>query len=137
MPRFGGRLGFAVLALIIAAIALGYLAQSLFALLESDGFGPPAAAAITGGCGIVLAAILGLFGRLALRAKPAARTTAASRANGVGTGIAADLGALAAQQIVNTTREHPYGTAGAALAAGLAVGALPELRKTLMGFLKH
>jgi hypothetical protein len=63
--------------------------------------------------------------------------TASSGANGVANGIAADLGALAAQQIVSTTRAHPYGTVGAALAAGLAVGAVPELRKSLMGLLRH
>jgi len=141
MPRFGGRLGVAVAlaisALIVLGIALAYFAQSIVLLLEEKGFQPAAATAITGGCGIVLAAILGLFGRLALRRKPATHRAPAVRSNGVGADIAADLGALAAQQIVNTTREHPYGTVGAALAAGLAVGALPELRKTLTGFLKH
>jgi|SRR5580704_19244694 hypothetical protein len=141
MPRIGARLGFtaalAVLALIVSAIALGYFAQSVFLLLEEKGFGPPAAASLTGACGIVLAAILALFGRLFLRPKSAARPVPAARSNGVATDIAADLGALAAQQIVNTTREHPYGTVGAALAAGLAVGAIPELRKTLVGLFKR
>jgi hypothetical protein len=73
------------------------------------------------------------------RGRPAAPPASAPgvHANGVANGIVADLGALAAQQIVNTTREHPYGTMGAALAAGLAVGAIPELRKTLTGLLKN
>jgi hypothetical protein len=141
MPRFGGRLGVAVAltvsALIVFGIALAYFAQSIFVLLEEKGFQPAAAAAITGGCGIVLSAILGSFGRLALRHKAITHRAPAVRSNGVGADIAADLGALAAQQIVNTTREHPYGTVGAALAAGLAVGAIPELRKTLTGLLKH
>jgi len=84
--------------------------------------------------------ILGLLAKWAMKtprrpALPAAQT--ATGANGVANGIAADLGALAAQQIVNTTRAHPYGTVGAALAAGLAVGAVPELRKSLMGLIKH
>jgi hypothetical protein len=139
MPRSGARLGFtaalAVFAVIVTAIALGYLAQSIFLLSEEKGFAPSAAAAIAGACGIVLAAILALSGRLYLRPKPAARS-APARANDTATDIAADLGALAAQQIVNTTREHPYGTVGAALAAGLAVGAIPELRKALTGLLK-
>jgi type VI protein secretion system component VasK len=141
MSRFGARLGIAaslaVLALIVSTIALAYFAQSLYLLLEANAFRPSAAAAITGGCAVALAAILGLVGRVLLRAKPAAHPVPAGRSNGVATDIAADLGALAAQQIVNTTREHPYGTVGAALAAGLAVGAVPELRKVLTGLLKH
>jgi len=43
---------------------------------------------------------------------------------------------LVAQQLVSTTKAHPYKTMGAALAAGLAVGAIPELRKTLTDLLK-
>jgi type VI protein secretion system component VasK len=141
MSRFGARLGsaatLAVLALIVSAIALAYLAQSLFLLLEASALRPAAAAAITGGGAIALAAILGLTCRLLLRPKAAAHPVATARSNGVATDIAADLGALAAQQIVNTTRDHPYGTVGAALAAGVAVGAVPELRKTLAGLFKH
>lgn len=142
MPRLGARLGLAVAlavgALIFLALALGYFAEAVFTLFEEKGFTPPAAAAITGACGIVVAAILGLFGRLTLRTKPASsKLRSTARSNGVGSDIAADLGALAAQQIVNTTREHPYGTMGAALAAGIAVGAVPELRKTLTDLFKH
>ena len=106
-------------------------------MIEARGVAPPAAAAITGGSEIVLAAIFGLFGWLVLRSKPVARLLPVARADGIGADIAADLGALAARQIVNTTRDHPYGMVGAALAAGLAVGAIPELRKTLPGILKH
>ncbi|HVH81787.1 MAG TPA: hypothetical protein VM782_20460 [Stellaceae bacterium] len=142
MPRIGARFGIAaalaVLALILLIIALAYFAHAVSALLASTGFSAAAAAAITGAIAVVLAVILGFFGRLALRAKPAARAPAVSRANGVGSDIAADLGALAAQQIVNTTRAHPYSTMGAALAAGLAVGAVPELRRSVMGlFNRH
>ena len=39
--------------------------------------------------------------------------------------------------ILNSTRAHPYSTMGAALAAGLAFGAVPELRKTLLGLFKQ
>lgn len=141
MPRFGARLGFAAalaaLALIAAAIAIGYLAESVSLTLQASGFAASAAAAITGAGAIVVAVILGFSGRLFLRARPAAHRRPATRSNGVATDIAADLGALAAQQIVATTREHPYGTMGAALAAGIAVGAIPELRKTLTGIFKH
>jgi hypothetical protein len=89
---------------------------------------------------LVLVVIVGLVAKWVMRtprrpALPAVQP--APGANGLANGIAADLGALAAQQIVSTTRAHPYGTVGAALAAGLAVGAVPELRKSLMGLIKH
>jgi hypothetical protein len=141
MPRVGARLGFAaasgVLALIITAIALGYLFQSACLLLEANAFCPPAAASIVGAGALVLAALVALLARHFLRPATAAKPVAAVRGNGVADNIAADLGALVAQQILIATREHPYGTMGAALAAGLAVGAIPELRKTLTGLLKH
>jgi hypothetical protein len=109
-------------------------------LFEEKGLRPSGAAGLTGVAGLVLVVILALLAKWAMRtprrpALPAAQTATSS--NGVANGIAADLGALAAQQIVNTTRAHPYGTVGAALAAGLAVGAVPELRKSLMGMIKH
>lgn len=128
-----------LVALIVLATTMWYLGDALLLLLEAKGFAPQAAAGLTGLAGLVLACLLGLLGRGVSR-PPRRRVSAAPPApgvNGVANGIAADLGALAAQQIVNTTREHPYGTMGAALAAGLAVGAIPELRKTLTDLLKH
>jgi hypothetical protein len=93
MLRIGARLGvvaaLAVLALILVVIALAYFAQAVAALLQAHGFTTAAAAAITGTIGIVLALILALCGRLALRPKPAARAPAA-RSNGIGVDIAAD-----------------------------------------------
>jgi hypothetical protein len=50
---------------------------------------------------------------------------------------AAQLGGIVAQQLMVNAREHPFYGAGAALAAGLAVGAIPELRDLLKGFVKH
>jgi hypothetical protein len=139
MPHPGARLGVAaaccILALIVGVIALAYLNQSVFLLLEESDFRPSAAAAITGAGGLVLAVLIGLSARHLFR--PAVAPRPAARSNGVANDIAADLGALAAQSIVGATREHPYGTMGAALAAGLAVGAIPQLRKTLTGLLKH
>jgi hypothetical protein len=141
MTRVGARLGFAaaagVLALVIATIALGYLFQSACLLLEANAYSPPAATSIVGAGALVLAALLALLARHFLRPAAAAKPVAAARSNGVADNVAADLGALVAQQILIATREHPYGTTGAALAAGLAVGAIPELRKTLTGLLKH
>jgi hypothetical protein len=50
---------------------------------------------------------------------------------------AAQLGGLVAQQLMTNARAHPFYGAGAALAAGLAVGAIPELRDLLKGVVKH
>ena len=143
MTSLPTRLGFAagagVVALIVFGATLWFLGDALLLLLEEHGFMPPAAAGLTGVAGLVLTGVLGFCAKWAMR-PPRRRpepTVAAARGNGVTNGIAADLGALAAQQIVNTTREHPYGTVGAALAAGLAVGAIPELRKAALGLFKH
>jgi hypothetical protein len=135
------RLGIAVAAGLVALVVLGatswFLGDALMLWLEDKQLSPAAAAGLTGLAGLVLTGLLALAARLALHPKRRPALPAApAHANGVANGIAADLGALAAQQIVNTTREHPYGTVGAALAAGLAVGAMPELRKSLMGLFK-
>ena len=144
MSSFPARIGlaaaFGIVALIVLGTTLWFLGDALMLLLEAKGFDPPAAAGLTGVAGLVLAGLIGLLTKLLFRSprRPALPAAAATPGvNGVANGIAADLGALAAQQIVNTTRAHPFGTMGAALAAGLAVGAVPELRKTLMGLLKH
>jgi hypothetical protein len=138
--RIGVAAAAGVVALLMLAVTLLFLGYALTLLFEEQGLPPSGAAGLTGLIGLVLVVIVGLVAKWVIRtprrpALPAAQT--ASGANGVANGIAADLGALAAQQIVNTTRAHPYGTVGAALAAGLAVGAVPELRKSLMGLIKH
>jgi hypothetical protein len=138
------RIGLAAAAGIIALIVLGttlwFLGDALMLLLEEKGFRPSGAAGLTGVAGLVLVLLLGLAAKLAMRSPRrravGAATAPAPAVNGVANGIAADLGALAAQQIVKTTRAHPYSTMGAALAAGLAVGAVPELRKSLIGLFK-
>jgi hypothetical protein len=141
--RLQTRIGLAaaagLAALIVALPTLWFLGDALLLLLESSGYAPPAAAGLTGLAGLVLAGLLALWARWLMRPRPRAAlaATAVSGANGSAVnGIAADLGALVAQQIVTSTREHPYTTMGAALAAGLAIGAVPELRKTLTGFMK-
>jgi len=129
-----------IVALIVLAVTAWFLGDALMLWIESKGLSPAAAAGLTGLAGLIWTGLIALVARWALhpRRRPAGpATTASPGVNGVANGIAADLGALAAQQIVNTTRSHPYGTMGAALAAGLAVGAVPELRKSLMGLLKH
>jgi hypothetical protein len=138
------RIGLAAAAGIVALIVLGttlwFLGDALRLLFEAKGLTPAAAAGLTGLAGLVLTGLLVLCAKLAMRPprrRPALAASPNPHANGVANGIAADLGALAAQQIVNATREHPYGTVGAALAAGLAVGAIPELRRAVTGMFKH
>jgi hypothetical protein len=139
VTRIAIAVGACIVALIVFGTTVWFLGDALMLWLQEEGFRSAAAAGLTGVAGLVLVAVLGLFAKLALHAPRRAALPAATATpgiNGVANGIAADLGALAAQQIVNTTRAHPYGTLGAALAAGLAVGAVPELRKSLMGLLK-
>lgn len=139
--RIGVAAGLGIVALIVLGTTLWFLGDAFMLWLEEKAFSDAAAAGLTGVAGLVLAIILGFGAKLALRRPrrrvPLPATAPAPGINGVANGIAADLGALAAQQIVNSTRAHPYSTMGAALAAGLAVGAVPELRKTLLGMFKH
>lgn len=138
MTRIAIAVAAGIIALIALIVALWFLGDALRLWLEDKAVSPAGAAGLTGLAGLVLVGLLGLIARFALRPRrrPALPATASARGNGVANGIAADLGALAAQQIVNTTRTHPYGTVGAALAAGLAVGAVPELRKSVIGLFK-
>ena len=140
MLRIGIAAAAGLVALIVLAATIWFLGDALMLWLEDKNLSTAGAAALTGLAGLVLTALVALSARWTLhpRRRPAVPATATPSpgVNGVANGIAADLGALAAQQIVSTTRSHPYGTAGAALAAGLAVGAMPELRKSLMGLFK-
>jgi hypothetical protein len=132
-----------VAVLIVAATTMWFLGDALLLWLEANGFVPAAAAGITGLAGVVLAGLFGLWARWLLRPHPRARAAVPASAPAAGAngsavnGYAAELGALVASQLVTSTRAHPYKTMGAALAAGLAVGAVPELRKTLTDLLKH
>ena len=143
MARIGIAVGAGIVALVVLAVTMWFLGDALMLWLEDKAVPSAGAAGLTGLAGLVLIALLGLTAKWTL-SSPRRRTTVPAATavspgvNGVANGIAADLGALAAQQIVNTTRSHPYGTMGAALAAGLAVGAVPELRKSLIGlFNRH
>jgi hypothetical protein len=137
VTRLGLAIGAGIGALIVLGATIWFLGDALMLWLQDKGYGAAGAAGLTGLAGLVLTALIGLLAKVLLtpRRRPALPAPAPG-INGVANGIAADLGALAAQQIVNTTRAHPYGTMGAALAAGLAVGAVPELRKSLMGLFK-
>jgi len=137
VTRIALAIGTGIGALIVFGATIWFLGDALMLWLQEQGFRAAGAAGLTGLAGLVLTALIGLLAKLMLspRRRPALPAPAPA-VNGVANGIAADLGALAAQQIVNTTRAHPYGTMGAALAAGLAVGAVPELRKSVMGMFK-
>ena len=139
MQRIGLAAGAGLAALIVLGVTLRFLGDAMMLGLESTGFQSAGSAGLTGAAGLLVIGVLALIAKLALRsshrsALPATRPVAG--ANGVANSIAADLGALAAQQIVSATREHPYGTVGAALAAGIAVGAVPELRRAVTGLFK-
>lgn len=129
MRRIGLAAAAGVAALAVFVVAAWFLGEALMLRLQAAGFSPPVAAGLTGVAGLVVVVILVLLGIWALRRK---RTPPVSGAQG----IAAELGGVAAREAINAVRAHPYGTMGAALAAGVALGALPALRKSLMGLFK-
>ncbi len=140
MGRWGARLALAAaagaVAAIVAAIAAWFLGYSLFLLLVSKRLDPAAAALIVAAVGLALAALAGLAARRLWRPLPAGAAAPASSASAVND-LAGQIGSLAARQIAASVRAHPYGAIGTALIAGLAVGAMPELRKLLSGILKR
>jgi hypothetical protein len=140
VARIGGAVGAGIVALILFGTTLWFLGDALMLWVEEKGLSAAAAAGLTGLAGLLLTALLGFVAKMLVtpRRRPALpAATAPAGSTGITNGIAADLGALAAQQIVNTTRAHPYSTMGAALAAGVAVGAIPELRRSVVGLFKH
>jgi hypothetical protein len=136
MARLGAAAGAGIVALMIVAIALWYLGDALILVLEAKALSPAAAHAIAGAVALVLVALIGLAVKLMLRRRREVTVRATVPVNPTAD-AAAQLGGLVAQQLLSKTRGHPYGTAGAALAAGLAVGAIPELRDLLKGLMKH
>jgi hypothetical protein len=135
IARLAAAAGAGIAALIVVAIALWYFGQAIILGLEADGMGPAAAHAIAGVIGLVLIGVIGggvklLFRRREVTVKTVVPVSPTADA-------AAQLGGLVAQQLMSNAREHPYGAAGAALAAGLAIGAIPELRELLKGVVKH
>jgi hypothetical protein len=137
------RIGVAVGAGIVALMALGttvwFLGDALVLLLSAKGFEPAAASALTGLAGLASAVLLGLVAKWVARPRRHVTVLAASTdaAGSAVNAYAAEIGAIVAQQVVVSARAHPYTTVGAALAVGLALGAVQELRKSLNGFLKH
>jgi hypothetical protein len=135
MARLAAAAGAGVAALIAAAIALWYFGEAIILGLEDGGIGPATAHAIAGVVGLVLVGVISVVVKLMLsRREVTIKTTVPVNPTA---DAAAQLGGLVVQQMMTNAREHPYGAAGAALAAGLAVGAIPELRNLLKGMVKH
>ncbi|HEY1797300.1 MAG TPA: hypothetical protein VGG57_14405 [Stellaceae bacterium] len=136
MARLGAAAGAGVAALMIIAITLWYFGQAIILALEAHGMTPAAAHAIAGVVGLVLVgAIGGVVSFLFRRRRVTVRATAPGNPTA---DAAAQLGGIVAEQLMGNMRDHPFGAAGAALAAGLAVGAIPELRDLLKGVMvKH
>jgi hypothetical protein len=135
MTRLAAAGGAAVVALIVAVFALWYLGQAIILGLEAGAMSPAAAHAIAGVIGLVLVGVIAAAVAFTLRRRKV--TVKATVPINPTADAAAQLGGIVAQQLMVNAREHPYGAAGAALAAGLAVGAIPELRDLLKGFVKH
>jgi hypothetical protein len=135
MAKLGTAAGAGVAALIVIAITLWYFGQAIILGLEAQGVGPAAAHAIAGVVGLVVVGLIGVVVSLLLRRRKVtvrATVPVSSTAD-----AAAQLGGIVAQQLMMNAREHPFYGAGAALAAGLAVGAIPELRELLKGLVRH
>ncbi|HZK88775.1 MAG TPA: hypothetical protein VFC56_01380 [Stellaceae bacterium] len=134
---------FGAAALLVILVTLWFLGDALLTLLQEHGFRRSAAAGLTGIAGLVLAAILGVLAKISMR--PRARTLPAASlplqprtsTGSVMNDLAVGLGGYAAEQVGSTVRAHPYRTMGTALAAGLALGAIPELRKALFDLTKR
>jgi hypothetical protein len=135
MARLGAAAGAGVVALMVAAMALWYLGAALILGLEAHALSPAAAHAIGGVVALALVGAIGVAVKLMLSRR--AVTVKATVPINPTADAAAQLGGLVAQQLMSNAREHPYGAAGAALAAGLAVGAIPELRGLLKGVVRH
>lgn len=132
----------AVVAVILVAAAAIFLGAALYLFLVSAAAAPALAAFLVGLAGLMLAGVILLATHIAQRC---GRTARSGGGNGFADpGLAADLndlaarlGALAAQQASAQAQAHPYRSFVAALVAGLAVGASPELRAVLEKILKN
>ncbi len=148
ITRLKGGIALAAVATVFALVAFCFLTFALyFALIEVTT--PAIAAGATGACATIIAVMAfavassvlqGKFGhRAAASPPPAGGSVGAASAPGTSTAdseLAAQMGQLIGQQAAGWTREHPYGAIGIALAAGFVIGASPELRRTLRGFIR-
>ncbi len=135
MAKLGAAAGAGVAALFVIAITLWYFGQAIILALEANGMTPAAAHAIAGVIGLVLVGAIG--GAVAFLFRSRTVTVKATVPVNPTADAAAQLGGIVAQQLMSNAREHPYYGAAAALAAGLAVGAIPELRDLLKGVVRR
>lgn len=149
---------FGILALIIALGGTGLLGWAMFMAL-AETMDPPVAAVLTALAAFAVALVFALFALVALRLGtrprpvtaaaalgPAAPVTgaypggyaggvapAAGAAPALDLATASQLGSFVGSQVSMLFRSRPIVAGAAALAAGLAVGLLPGLRRTLLG----
>jgi hypothetical protein len=115
--------------LLLGGVVVGLAVALYMALLPV--LPPPAA--LLAACSVPLAA-----GITVLVSVPRAmRSCAPSPAQGASEDILAELGNLAGVRVATLLGAHPRKTAMASLLAGFAVGASPELRRTLRSVLSR
>src|SRR5579862_3256918 len=122
----------AVAAVILVATAAIALSAALYLFLVSLSAAPPLAALLVGLTALATAGLTLCFAWLAVRCRGSARTSGGAGVampdrTGNLNDLAAQLGALAAQELTSRARAHPYRVFVGALLAGLAVGGIPEL----------
>jgi hypothetical protein len=124
----------AVAAIILVASAAICLCAAVYLFLVSLSVAPPLAALLAGLAALILAGLIILAARMSPGLRRRDRPSGSGPDSNVDD-LAAMLGRLAAHQLNTEAQAHPYRTFAAALLAGLAVGASPEisnmLRKTL------
>ncbi len=116
----------------IGILALGFLSAALYLALI-DPLGTPAAALVTGGVLIAVAALLLLIVKL-LAPRPHRPPEASARPDGPA--AAAKLGEMLGEEGGALIKGHPGTAMLAALAAGFVVGSSPKIRSRLMSLLQ-
>ena len=146
MERFLSRLltslAAAVAAIMLVAAAAIFLCAALYLFLVSMSVAPPLAALLVGLVLLMLAGLIILAARMAPRFRRSAPSSGQPGSANPGPAgnvndLAAQLGAMAAEQLNSQAQAHPYRTFAVALLAGLAVGGSPELRNVLKKTLKN
>ena len=126
----------ASLVVVAAIVALG--AFSYVALLSV--MPAPIAALVTILAGLIAAVVIVVGGQWLLRRNyetSKAGTARGHRKQTEAESILEELGAFASKEATDLIRKHPQAGALAALAAGFAVGATPELRDILRRLIPH
>ena len=135
MRRLATRLAISIalmlIALVAVMIALGYFLFALYLWLTNY-FVPPAAAAVAGAIILVIAALLALIGRAALRGSKRRDRNYAS----VSAEAAAEIGSLFGEKVQGFAQMGKGTSLLTALAAGFAVGVSPKLRALLWRIIK-